>query len=333
MPSRLLSTAGAARRQRIVAGPALLIAACAVEVPTIGHGQAAQPSCGVCPGYGVREIAGVLEHPAVTELSGIAASWRHANVYYVQNDDPVDVEGKALVLHAIDNAGRRLASWELEGARVGNLEGIAVGPCAAGSCIYVADIGNNVGDASPYPVFRIPEPVLDRHAEPITGTLTEYDTLRLEYPDGGPHDCEAIMVHPHTADLYVVEKKVGSTAAVFRAPPWPADAIGPGGTGGSLTLVPVAEVSLVPAGDQPEDETVVGADIHPCGERVLMRTNGHVYEYVGVPGAPFEDVFAAVPVQVPHPGSSESIAYLGDGRGYVSIPEGTAPKLSFVGCD
>jgi hypothetical protein len=287
-------------------------------------------ACGVCAGYGDPVVVGHVSSPAVNEVSGIAASHRDTNVYYLQDDDPVMVDGVAVSVHAIDDTGKLYANWGLDGVRVGNLEVIGVGPCPAGSCIYTGDVGNNSGDQSPYPMYRIPEPELDRAAEGVaTSAITDIDTIWLEYPDGGPHDCEAMAVHPVTGDLYLFEKKSGSHALVFKVPPWP-----PGGTTreAPLTMVQVGDVSLVPDGTTPEEQLLVGADIHPCADKLLVHTYSHAYEYTLPAGQPFEAIFATAPIKVRNPGGSESIAYLWDGLGYASIPEGVDPPLTIVRC-
>ena len=286
--------------------------------------------CGVCWTYGPVEAVGSVTSPAVNELSGIAASERYDNVYYAEDDDPVPFEGLMVNIHALDDTGKLLAHWALADVRVGNLEDIDVGPCPAGSCIYTGDVGNNSGDQSPYPMYRIPEPMIDRNAPPTTSTLTGFDTIHLEYPDGAPRDCEGFVVHPITGDIYLIEKKTGSHAAVFKVPPWPEPAAGNDPT---LTMTYVGEISLVPDGTTPEDQQIVGADIHPCGSKMLVRTYSHVYEYTLPAGAPFEAIFGTTPVKVRNPGSSESIAYLWDGLGYLSVPEGVNPPLTVVRCE
>lgn len=284
--------------------------------------------CGACQGYGPPYQAGTVASDAVNELSGIAASHRYTDVYYVQDDDPVTVDGVATSVHAIDGTGRLLANWALDGVRVGNLEVIGVGPCPAGSCLYTGDVGNNSGDQSPYPMYRIPEPSLDVAAAPTTGVLTDFDRIRLEYPDGAPRDCEAMAVHPVTADLYLFEKKTGSTTDVFKVPAWPAE----GTSVEPLVMTFVGTLSLVADGATPADEQVTGADIHPCAGTLLVRTYGRVYEYTVPPGQPFDAVFATLPVRVPNPGGSEAIGYAWDGQGYLSVPEGANPALSAVRC-
>lgn len=315
-------------RSLLVAAVAAL--ATAALATAAGCSDGAHRSCGVCTAYGDPVLAGNVTTPAVNELSGIAASHRYNNVYYVEDDDPVPAGDLNVSLHAIDDAGKLLANWQLGNARVGNLEDVAVGPCPAGSCLYTGDVGNNSGDQSPYPLYRIPEPALDRTEAATSSILTTFDTLWVEYPDGGAHDCEAIVVHPETADLYLIEKKAGDHAAVFRVPPWPTPTAGGSPT---VTMTFVADLSLLSDGGTTDDQLVTGADLHPCADKLLVRTYGHVYEYTLPAGAPFDSIFSTTPVKVHNPGSSEAIGYLSDGLGYLSVPEGVGPPLTVVRCE
>ena len=314
-----------------------ILAALAAALPAVACDEGGGPrrACGVCEGYGDPVMTGAIASPAVNELSGIAASKRYTDVYYVQDDDPVDVEGVAVSIHAIDSTGKLLANWSLAGARVGNLEDIDVGPCPAGTCIFTGDVGNNSGDQSPYPMYRIPEPTFDP-AGPVTTTVIEaYDTIWLEYPDGAPRDCEGFAVHPRTGDLYILEKKTGDHAAMFKVPPWP-NVVDSDGDGQNdqpeLTMTALGDLSLVPEGTTPEEQLVVGADIHPCEDRLLVRTYSHVYEYTLPPDHDFDDIVGVAPVKVRNPGGSESIGYLDDGLGYLSVPEGANPPVTVVRC-
>ena len=46
----------------------------------------------------------------------------------------------------------------ITGARVEDWEALASAPCGKGSCLYVADIGDNDGKRSDITIYRVPEP-------------------------------------------------------------------------------------------------------------------------------------------------------------------------------
>jgi hypothetical protein len=85
-----------------------------------------------------------------------------------------------------------------------------VGGCPAGSCIYVADIGDNEAERKQIAIYRIPEP-----ADP-SGTAKAVDVIRATYPDGA-HDAESILVTPE-GRLYIVTKGETGPASLYRFP-------------------------------------------------------------------------------------------------------------------
>jgi hypothetical protein len=152
----------------------------------------------------------VVRVPELSEGSGLAASRRTDGRFWSHNDsgDPV--------LIALDGNGRIAGRLQLSGARVEDWEAVAVGPCPAGSCIYVADIGDNGADRNQITIYRLAEP-----AEP-GGSAKVSDVIRATYPDGA-HDAEALLVAPD-GRLYIVTKGETGPVALYRFPSNPAGA-------------------------------------------------------------------------------------------------------------
>ena len=91
--------------------------------------------------------------PDLPEASSIAASRRNPGRLWVINDSG------APTVTGIDEEGNAMARVQVGGgASVKDWEDISVGKCAAGSCIYVADIGDTVtarlGVAELFPAKR-----------------------------------------------------------------------------------------------------------------------------------------------------------------------------------
>src|SRR5206468_183531 len=112
-------------------------------------------TAGYCEAYAAPTRTGTVTAPALTELSGIAASRANPGVLYVHNDS-----GDTARFFAIDQAGALLAEFDLPGVTAVDWEDIAVGPCGAGggSCVYLGDIGDNNLTRSDYAVYRVREP-------------------------------------------------------------------------------------------------------------------------------------------------------------------------------
>jgi hypothetical protein len=144
-------------------------------------------------------------------------------------------------------------------------EDVAVGPCPQGTCVYVADIGDNHANRAEIQIYRMREP----HPNDIVSDSVE--TLRATYPDG-PQDAEALFVLSDGA-LFIVTKGNTGPVALYRFPlPLRTDA--------SLRLERLATV--VPSrasGGVPRHQRVTGASASPNGRWVALRTREAITFY------------------------------------------------------
>jgi len=208
---------------------------------------------------GAVEETGALANKAEVEISGIVASLAHDGVYYVHNDS-----GDVARFFAIDAAGAALATFQVSGAGAVDWEDIARGPCPAGTCVFVGDIGDNDAKRGAYAVYRVAEPTT------IADATLPAETLSFTYPDGS-HNAETLLVDPVTGGLFVVTKTLG-TAAVYAFP---------------LPLTPGTSVVLARAGDVTlpiMPALITGGDVHPSGQGVLLRTYSNVWWFPQGPG-------------------------------------------------
>jgi hypothetical protein len=148
--------------------------------------------------------APLVRVPELPEGSGLAASRRTPGRFWSHNDS-----GKP-VLFALDGNGRVVGRLAIAGAEVDDWEAIAVGPCPSGSCIYVADIGDNKAKRAGIAVYRIAEP-----AEP-SGTAKVERVFQATYPDGA-HDAESLLVTPE-GRLAIVTKGDTGPVSVYLFP-------------------------------------------------------------------------------------------------------------------
>ncbi len=82
---------------------------------------------------------GTLRDRDLRESSGVAVSHRDPGVLWSINDS-----GNPATLFATDTLGRPLAAIAVTGAENVDWEAIAAGPCGtAGTCLYIADTGDN----------------------------------------------------------------------------------------------------------------------------------------------------------------------------------------------
>lgn len=247
----------------------------------------------------------------MTESSGVVASRRAPGRYWTHNDSD-----DGAVLYCLDDRAASCGTWTVTGAEAFDWEDIAAGPGPQPDTpyLYVGDIGDNLGVRPSIVVYRVVEP------EPgvTPGATARAEALTLRYPDG-PHDAEALMVHPTSGDVYVVVKEPAPGVYVARAP------LAAG------TAKAMVKVATLPVGGASALSSVTGGDISPDGTRVAVCTYAEGYELVLPAGAAaFDDVWAQ-PVRPltlgPRP-QGEAIAYRSDGRALVTTSErrfGAAP--------
>ena len=198
-------------------------------------------------------IAGPLVPlPDLPEASGVAASLRRQGLLWSHNDS-----GEPLVV-AIDATGSVRELVRPTGIAVEDWEDLAVGPCPQGSCLYVADIGDNDAKRNRITVYRIPEPqagVSDVAAEAFHAT----------YP-GGPRDAEALFVDG-AGQIFIVTKGDKGPLALYRFP-------SPLRVGATAPLQQIGSGRAVK-----EEDQITGATMSTDSRWVVLRTSRSLQFY------------------------------------------------------
>ena len=141
----------------------------------------------------------------VRETSGLAQSRRHPELVWTHNDS-----GNDAVLFGIDSTGAIVARVAVNGVSTMDWEDLALGPCGAGHCLYVADIGDNARIREMITVYVVPEPALDAKGVDVQRRID------AKYPDGA-QDAEALFVLPD-GSMHVVTKGRHGAIALYRFP-------------------------------------------------------------------------------------------------------------------
>lgn len=274
------------------------------------------PTCAM--GYASVAVSGRLADPALTELSGLAYSRRHAGALYGHNDS-----GDRARFFALDERGTRLGEFAVQGASATDWEDMAAGACANGAdpCLYFGDTGDNAMSRTLYTVYRVPEPdALGTPGAPLQGTLSA-ERFDFVYPDGS-HNCEALVADPSDPTRVWVVLKASGRAEVYRVPLR---------AGQRSTAERVGELAIPTAAGS--TFLVTAADAHRCAPRLLVRTYGDVLEFVAPEGSPFEARFAAPGrvLEAPPDVQGEAIAYRPTG-GFLTGSEGAASNLHRAAC-
>lgn len=264
----------------------------------------------VCPVCEKPEAVGALEGSALEEVSGVVASLAHEGVFWVHNDS-----GDSARFFAVDASGARLATIKVSNAQATDWEDIARGPCPSGTCLYLADIGDNAEKRTTYTIYRVPEP-----ATVADATVTA-EALTFSYPDGS-HNAETLLVHPTTGAITVITKVYIGESSIYEMP---------------LPQTPGTTVVMKDAGGvKPPSGSVLftGGDVHPSGRGVILRTYSELWYYPLAPGATVAAALAGTPCPMPvaSEGQGEAVGFLADGKGYVTIGEGAGAKVNKAVC-
>lgn len=194
------------------------------------------------------EEASVALPRRLSEASGIAAGLRSPGVLWSHNDSGEPV------LYAFGSDGGALGEVRVAGATLEDWEDVAAAPCPAGSCLYLADIGDNRASRASVTVYRVPEPTpTDRETRPA-------EAFHATYPDG-PQDAEAFFVLPD-GGIHIVTKGETGPITLYRFPQ-------PLRAGATVRLERVVE--LAGAGGRRRDR-ITGASASPDGRWVALRT-------------------------------------------------------------
>lgn len=273
-----------------------------------------------CPDFEDPVSRGKIASKKIDEASGIAASRRNPGVYYVHNDSG----GKARIF-AIDETGRDLARYNLDGVDAIDWEDIAVGPAPgeSGSFIYAGDIGDNDHERASISVVRVPEPLVDRGIEAGKQHLAGAVILSVRYPHGNAYNSEVLIIDPETSDLYILTKVGRGESKLFRyaAPHDP----------GKVTEL--EEVASFSVGNHPvaRSNKATGGDMSLEGNLIALRTYSQLLVWVRGAGETVAQAMSAPPCFTGNhmEPQGESIAWTLDSSALVTVSEGSKQPVYF----
>jgi hypothetical protein len=266
------------------------MAACAAEQPA----ASADPGMDVCVPVG--ESRPLKELP---ESSGVALSRRTPGVLWSQNDS-----GRPVIL-ALSTAGSIQGRVQIANAAVQDWEDVSVGACDQGSCLYIADIGDNNTARRTITIYRVPEP------EPGDGQSAAADAFTLRYPDGA-HDAEAVFIAGEA--IFLITK--GPSTTLYRIPGTPRP-------GAEVTLERVADLPL---------KRVTDAETSVDGAWVTVRTNEDVVFYQTADLVRGKADGVTVSVRALKEPQGEGVALADDGTLYLTSEGGGGGRFSAMRC-
>ena len=273
-----------------------------------------------CPTFDHGIILGYVQSTLLDEISGIVASRKNDGVLWVHNDS-----GDRARFFALNTQGKLLGIYNLQGASAVDWEDISIAPdlITGSDYLYLGDTGDNNRSRATITVYRTLEPEINAEQDLVTVDLKDWSALPMQFPGSTKFDVETLLVDPRSGDLFLVtrDREEEGFAFIFRNPAPQVDSV-------LVTLELVAQIPLT--------EMIKGGDVSPNGDAILLRphtsrvsTNGlywgrtidtELWEA-------FSNSPCLIPLEVESQG--ESIAFVSDGSGYLTVSEGMMPPIYF----
>jgi hypothetical protein len=273
-----------------------------------------------CPKFGHGVILGHVQSSLLDEISGMAASQKNENVLWVHNDS-----GDRARIYALNTQGRLLGIYNLQGASATDWEDIAIAsdPISGKDYLYLGDIGDNSRSRPSLTIYRTLEPKVSAEQDLVTVDLKDWSALPMQFPGSRKFDVETLLVDPISGDLFLVtrDREQEGFARVYRNPAPQLDSV-------LVTLELVDQIPLT--------EMVKGGDISPSGDAILLRPHASRVSTDGLYWRraidtelweAFSNSPCLIPLEVEAQG--ESIAFMSDESGYLTVSEGIMPPIYF----
>ena len=269
--------------------------------------------------YGPPATITTIKEKSISESSGLSASRATPGAYWTHNDS-----GDGPFIYAFDTRGDSLGIFRVTGAEAVDWEDVASGPGpqANKSYLYIGDIGDNNEARAEVVVYRVAEPALTAASRKLTkarpGSTEPAEAIRLKYPDG-KHDAEALLVHPTTGNIYIVNKVPIANPVVYEA-------TAPFTAGKSITMKRLGEIRVPSI----FGGVITGGSISPDGRRVALVDYFQGYEIV-LPASSkdFNDIWKQkmTGFDLGKRKQGESITYRLDGDALLATSEGKQSPL------
>lgn len=242
------------------------------------------------------------------ELSGLVAT----KSGYIVINDGTEVESRKRVFFLDAKCGISKEPVRYSGQGPFDTEDLALSP--DGKTVWIADTGDNVTSRERRERVALWSMPVDGSKRPVLH--------RLSYPEGKPHDAEALLIGDDGAPL-IITKVMSGKAQIFS----PTEKMKSGDTP-PVPMKKVGEISL------PETDTdnrlgapgrvaITGAARSPDGARVVVRTYADAFEYDVTDG----NVLAALTGGKPRVTAladpfGEAITYSPDGKTFLTVSDG-----------
>lgn len=255
--------------------------------------------------YSNPKIVGTIKSDEITESSGLVQSRCNPNIFWTHNDS-----GNSEFIYAINEKGEKLGTWRVKGAKNNDWEDIATFKDKSGKCfLYIGDIGNNSKSKSQLTIYKVAEPKVseaDKKTSKKKPNQTENaEAIKFSYPKE-THDAETLLVHPQTAEIYVLTKPLVGSSKVYKI-------------GKKVEQIAEISVPAIPNG------FLTGGEISPDGKRIILCDYFAGYELILPQNSQkFDDIWKEKPnkIELGERKQGEAICYSADGKKIYATSEG-----------
>jgi hypothetical protein len=291
----------------IVFGFMSLSACHAISEPKVGQWSAPQ-------------FAGMPDAQKLNELSGLARSNLHKDIYWAHNDG-----GNPSEIIAIDSKARTKSITEIEGIQNIDWEDITSFQLNNDNYIAIADTGDNGGVRSDLFIHLIKEP--NQLIETIKTPVVK--TIQFKWPDG-PRDSEALVADVKRQQFLLISKK-RVPAELFGLPFDAKNGDSP------ILLATLEGIS------QPDEKTmnnkndygryraqITGADISPDGNWLAVLNYQQINFFYLPNGSIPKQLSPKLTITLPWLPQAEGIAFSQDGNSiFIGSEQSPTPLIRF----
>ena len=261
--------------------------------------------------FGDRQDWGELEYNPIDEASGLVASRKNENVFWVHNDS-----GDNNRIYAFNNEGRHLGVYYLDGCSARDWEDMATGPGPVDGeqYLYIGEIGDNDAEYNLKYIYRIIEPTVDSNQSPITETIYGAEIITYQYPDGN-RDAETLMVDPLTKDIYIISKRE-EPVNIYQL-------TYPQSTSETLTPEFMMDIDFYPEFNNGSPQYIVAGDISADGLEILVKSYLDIFYFSRNPDQTLMEAFNQDLITVSYilEVQGEALAWHPQGFGYFTTSE------------
>ncbi|TWH68997.1 hypothetical protein [Micromonospora olivasterospora] len=294
--------------RRAVSSVTVALGLLGATVALSGAALAAAPAPGAAPEAAPGKKRCTVTDERLRELSGLVAT---KSGYIVINDSSQD-EARKRVFFLDTKCKLAKDPVRYSGNGPFDTEDLALSP--DGETLWIADIGDNITSAQRRERVAVWTMPVDGSERPVLH--------RLSYPEGKPHDAEALLIGDDNKP-FIITKVVAGKAEIFT----PSGKLKSGDTD-PVPMTKVGEVSL-PKTNTPNllntigRVAITGAARSPDGGRVVLRTYADAFEYDvsggDIVGALTKGKPRVTPLADPF---GEAISYTPDGKTFVTVSDG-----------